>query len=301
MDLRTLIEKEAAKQIAAIEAMETKFNGEAIRLQTELYELLVDKFIDSLAVDSNGKLIYNTKNITRVNDLNKTWEAFQEKSYRPALIEFAKDLVSIVDVEAGYFLAVGKQFDIAMEFGKITDLISKQIGIDLATEAITEGSYLWRLLEGSQVRDAVADYVLQNVSAKVSFQELRKGLETLVKGDETTNGEMQRYLRTYAYDTFSHIQRSIDLNIADTYGLNSFVYFGDVIKDTRAFCGGGDGFENKVGKVFTREDLESWQDQEWAGKNDDVPVEISLGGYNCRHKLNWIPDEAAEFLREENA
>jgi hypothetical protein len=128
----------------------------------------------------------------------------------------------------------------------------------------------------------------------VSFQELRKGLETLVKGDETTNGEMQRYLRTYAYDTFSHIQRSIDLNIADTYGLNSFVYFGDVIKDTREFC------LQRVNQVFTREDLESWQGENLAGKNDDVPVEISLGGYNCRHKLNWIPDEAAEFLREEN-
>jgi hypothetical protein len=292
MDIKTIIEKEAVKEIAAIESMEVSLGKEAVRLQVELYELLRDKFIESLQTDESGNLLYNAKNITRVNDLNKTWEVFQEQHYKPVITDFAKDLVSIVDVEAGYFLAVGKEFDINFEFGKITDLISKQIGIDLKTQAITKGSYLDRLTEGSQVRDKIADYVLQNVSAKSSFKDLRSGLETLVKGDETTNGAMQQYLRTYAYDSFSNVQRSVDLNIADTYQLNSFIYSGDIIKDTREFC------REKVNGVFTREDLESWQGQEWAGKNDDVPVEISLGGYNCRHTLMWIPDEAVDYFKE---
>lgn len=298
MDIRTLIESEAAKEIAAIESMEASLGREAVRLQVELYELLRDKFIESLTVDADGKIMFNSKNISRVNDLNKTWQTFQEQHYRPALIEFAKDLISIVDIEAVYFLAIGKEFDIAFEFAKITDLISKQIGIDIATETITEGSYLYRLLEGSQIKDQVANYVLQNVSAKASFQEMRKGLETLVKGDETVNGAMEKYLRTYAYDSFSNVQRSIDLNIADTYQLNSFIYSGDIIKDSRAFCAGGDGFESKVGQLFTRDDLTEWEGQEWQGKNPDVPVEISLGGYNCRHTLMWIPDEAVDFFKE---
>ena len=292
MDIKTLIESEAAKEVKAIESMEAQFGKEAIRLQVELYELLKDKFIASLQTDESGNLLYNAKNITRVNDLNKTWEVFQEQHYKPVVVDFAKNLVSIVDIEAGYFLALGKQFDLNFEFGKITDLISKQIGIDLKTEAITEGSYLARLLEGSQVKNTVADYVLSNVSAKVSFKDLRTGLETLVKGDETVNGEMVRYLRTYAYDTFSNVQRSIDLNIADTYQLNSFIYSGDVIKDSREFC------IERVNGVFTREDLEQWSGQDWAGKNWDVPVEISLGGYNCRHTLMWIPDEAVPYFEE---
>jgi hypothetical protein len=290
-DLKTIIEAEAQKQIEALAAMEGKLGKEAVRLQIELYRLLVDKYLDALTTDSKGNILFNSKNISRVNDLNKTWQVFQEQHYQPALIEFAKDLVSIVDVEAAYFLAIGKEFDIAFEFGKITDLISKQIGIDLATETITEGSYLYRLLEGSQVKDQVANYVLQNVSAKASFKEMRKGLETLVKGDETVNGEMVRYLRTYAYDSFSNTQRAIDLNIADTYGLNSFIYSGDIIKDSREFC------IERVHGVYTRDDLAEWEGQEWAGKNPDVPVEISLGGYNCRHTLMWIPDEAVDYFK----
>ena len=248
-DLKKIIEEEALKQLKAIEAMETAFNSEAIRLQKELYQLLLDKFIESLATDESGNLLFNTKNISRVNDLNATWAAFQEQHYRPAVIEFAKELISIVDIEAGYFLAVGKEFDIAMNFAGTTELISKQIGIDIATETITEGSYLDRLLQGSQVRNQVADLVLQNVSAKTSFTDLKKSLETLVRGDETTNGAMQQYLRTYAYDTFSNVQAAIDLNIADTYKFNWFTYSGDIIPTTRPFC------RDHLNGVYNREDI----------------------------------------------
>ena len=289
-DLKKIIEEEALKQLKAIEAMETAFNSEAIRLQKELYQLLLDKFIESLATDESGNLLFNTKNISRVNDLNATWAAFQEQHYRPAVIEFAKELVSIVDIEAGYFLAVGKEFDIAMNFAGTTELISKQIGIDIATETITEGSYLDRLLQGSQVRNQVADLVLQNVSAKTSFTDLKKSLETLVQGDETTNGAMQQYLRTYAYDTFSNVQAAIDLNIADTYKFNWFTYSGDIIKTTRPFC------RDHLNGVYNREDIARFQQEDWAGKNWDVPFEISRGGYNCRHQLMWIPEEAVAYL-----
>jgi hypothetical protein len=204
----------------------------------------------------------------------------------------------VVDIEAGYFGAINKQFDFNINLDKTADLISKQIGIDLKTGELIPKSYLARLVDGAEVRNQVQDLILQNVSAKSSFKDLKANLQTLVEGDPTTEGSMQQYLRTYAYDTFSNVQRSVDLNIADTYGFNSFIYSGDVIATSRAFCVGGDGFENKVGQVFTRDDLAEWEGQDWAGKNPDVPVEISLGGYNCRHTLMWIPDEAVDYLKE---
>ena len=107
-----------------------------------------------------------------------------------------------------------------------------------------------------------------------------------------TKPRTEQYLRTYAYDTFSNVQRSFDLNIADTYQFNSFIYSGDIIKDSREFC------IERVNGVYTRDDLAEWSTMDWAGKNWDVPVEISLGGYNCRHTLMWIPDEAVEYFKE---
>jgi hypothetical protein len=80
MDIKALIESESKKEIASIESMEKSLGKEAIRLQVELYELLRDKFISSLQTGEDGKLLFNAKNITRVNDLNllswtspKTW------------------------------------------------------------------------------------------------------------------------------------------------------------------------------------------------------------------------------------
>lgn len=293
MDLRKTIEKEAQKQIDAMAKMESAMGKDAVRLQQELYKLLVEKYVSSLATDSSGKILFNAANIARANDISKVWSEFQRKQYQPFVMDFAKDLLSIVDIESGYFLAIGKEFDIAMNFSKTAELISKQIGIDPVTGKIIDDSYLYRLLDGSQVKDNVTNFVLQNVSAKSSFADLREGLGTLIKGDETVNGEMQRYLRTYAYDTFAQTQRAVDLNIADTYGFNSFVYSGDIIKDTREFCA------ERAGGVFSREELEEWETMDWQGKNPDVPVSISLGGYNCRHTLMWIPDEAKDKIGDE--
>lgn len=291
-DIKKIIEKEAAKQVEALAAMEAKLGKEAVRLQTELYRELVDKYLDALQTDEAGNILYNAKNLGYVNDLNKTWQTFQDKHYLPVINDFAKDLLSIVDIEATYFNAIGKAFDLDIAMEKTTDLISKQIGIDLKTGKLIEDSYLYRLAEGSQVKDDIANLVLQNISAKSSFRDLKDSLQTLVEGDETTNGAMQQYLRTYAYDTFANVQRSVDLNIADTYQFNSFIYSGDIIKDSREFC------IERVNGIFTRDDLAEWSTMDWKGKNWDVPVEISLGGYNCRHTLMWIPDEAVEYFKE---
>jgi hypothetical protein len=47
-DLKTIIEKEAAKEIEALAAMEAKLGKQAVKLQSDLYRLLVDKYLDAL-------------------------------------------------------------------------------------------------------------------------------------------------------------------------------------------------------------------------------------------------------------
>ena len=285
---RKLIDAETSKQVKIISEMEARLDEKAIKLQKELFELIKDKYLDNLATDEAGNLIYNHPNLVKVSQVTNIFNQFKEKSFNPAILEFGKDLLSIVDLEGDYFKAIDANISIEKTF----KLISQQIGIDLKTGALIEDSYLYRLAEGSQVKDDIANLVLQNVSAKSSFRDLKNSLQTLVEGDETTNGAMQQYLRTYAYDTFSNVQRAVDLNIADTYQFNSFIYSGDIIKDTREFCA------ERINGIFTRDDLAEWSTMDWKGKNWDVPVEISLGGYNCRHTLMWIPDEAVEYFND---
>jgi len=75
---------------------------------------------------------------------------------------------------------------------------------------------------------------------------------------------MTKYLATYAYDTFSTVQGVIDLNIADTYGMDYFLYEGNLIKDSRCMCIEFARSDNTKGDV---PDLTA---AEWQGKNPDV-------------------------------
>lgn len=295
MDLSTLISKESDKQVKALAAMEKRLDKRSIALQRELYALIRDRFLDSLSRDANGKLIYDASNLNRVNNMAATWDYFRESSFRPEVLQFGKDLISIVDVEAGYFMAIGKEFDIPMEFDKVRELIARQVGITLdRNPSIIQGSYLDRLLQGSQVQDKVTNIVLENVSAKASFTKLKGDLSEVILGTEDVNGAMTKYLRTYAYDTFSVVQRTVDLNMADTYGFNCFVYEGNLIKDSREFC------QQHLGEIICRDQFPQFEAQDWAGKNPDLPFEVALGGYNCRHNPMWIPDEAKEILKTED-
>lgn len=295
IDLSSLISKESDKQVKALAEMEKRLDKRSVVLQKELYAIIRDKFLDSLSRDEKGKLLYNTSNLNRVNDMAATWEYFRESKMRPEMLEFGKDLMSIVDVEAGYFMALGKEFDIPFEFDKVKELISKQIGLTLdRNPAIIPDSYLDRLLQGSQVQDKVTNIVLENVSAKASFSKLKADLSEVIMGNEEVNGAMTKYLRTYAYDTFSVVQRTVDLNMADTYGMNCFVYEGNLIKDSREFC------QQHLGEIICREQFPDFEAQDWQGKNPDVPFEVALGGYNCRHNPMWIPDEAKEYLETKN-
>ena len=294
MDLKDLIESESAKQVKAIAALEKKLGANAAKLQKELYALIRDKFMDSLARDPAGNLLYTAENLNRVNNMVNVWEYYQQTALRPEIIELGKDLLSVVDIEEGYFAALGKKFDITFEFDKVRDLISKQVGITLGrTPEIIKGSYLDRLADASQVRDKITDIVLENVSGRSSVQALKSTLSEVIQGAEGVNGAMERYMHTYAYDSFTNVQRAVDLHTADAYGFNCFVYSGSLIKDSRDFC------IEHLGEVICRDQFEEFEAMDWQGKNPDVPFEISLGGYNCRHVARWIPDEGKKYFEKD--
>lgn len=68
------------------------------------------------------------------------------------------------------------------------------------------------------------------------------------------------------------------------YGYPRFKYLGGLIEESRDFCVERNGHE------FTREQGWEWNDMEWKGKIPGVSFFIQVGGYNCRHYLEWVKD-----------
>jgi hypothetical protein len=75
-------------------------------------------------------------------------------------------------------------------------------------------------------------------------------------------------------------------------GLKYAVYQGGLIKTSRDFC------EDRNNKCFSEKEIMSWENLNWEGKPQiGYNALIDCGGYNCRHRLDWISEEYAKRLR----
>ena len=104
-------------------------------------------------------------------------------------------------------------------------------------------------------------------------------LHSVYAADRLGNN-LRRYATTYATDSLNQYSASITAATAREQGIDSFEYYGDVIRDSREFC------EKHVGKIYTADEITEIWAGSWAGKSAGDPF-IVRGGYNCRHQ--WLP------------
>ena len=102
---------------------------------------------------------------------------------------------------------------------------------------------------------------------------------------------MERHFNTAAYDEFARFDRATGKAYADNLKLDFAVYEGTIQATTRAFCA------PKVGKVFDRKQIAAWASLSFVGKPaTGYNPFIDLGGYHCRHTLNWIDEATARYI-----
>jgi hypothetical protein len=78
---------------------------------------------------------------------------------------------------------------------------------------------------------------------------------------------------------------------ADQLGLNYAVYSGTLKDNSRQFC------EDRLNLVFTRAEIAGWAKLEFSGKPKiGYDPFHDCGGHNCRHHLNFITDQIAQYL-----
>lgn len=279
---------EASEQLAqVIDLRIAELEGEAMRLQGELYTLTNDR---ALALDTvDGRIKPTAANLGRVATLDRAFNTF-EKSMRSLMERFAGWLLGVAaEVEEVYTLGGFKVGDVQV----LTRAIEARIGITGNT--LTPGGYLDRLAKADSVKQQVKDFMLRGIAGKMPLADLSKGLRGLVVGNPGVDGAMVRYLRQYAYDTFNEVRELQNKGIADRLKLRHFVYAGSLIKESRAFC------RKRAGKVFTTDEVKTW-------KNDPTLIEprtrdsynplVERGRYNCRHWIDYISEEMYLILKE---
>ena len=262
-------------------------------MQEKLLNLILSDYVGKFKRGSDGRLLYNAFNVNLANEMEAVFDKFNVLFHDNYLKSWAMEALNVTQFTADYYKGMGIAASTVESMMQQLEFLKPSIGIEVGktveTSKIIPGSYLDKLSQSDSVRLEVKDYILQNIAGKSDYQSYVSGFKDLIVGNDEIEGRLQRYYRQYAYDTYNEVESSADLYLADNLELEYFIYEGDVVDKSRPFC------EERYGKVFSRKDIERWREMDWKGKNKDVPFEISRGGYNCRHRINWITAELAQY------
>jgi hypothetical protein len=198
---------------------------------------------------------------------------------------------------------------------KAKQLMSYRVGISAQNGKLLKNGFLQRFIEDTSVRQQVQQLTMRYVTGQGEFKSFVNELRDMILGDENKDGAVEKYYKTYAYDSYSEYDNAYSESIASDVGLRAFIYQGGIMESTRLFC------EEHNNHVYTRAEAETWP--QWTPSQAEyhdfsneknankVPSYIknypgyqpliNLGGFNCRHYLTWISDEMAIGMRPELA
>jgi hypothetical protein len=137
-----------------------------------------------------------------------------------------------------------------------------------------------------------------------SLTDVIKSITTQVSTTETNQGIIKRLALQTSRDSLGQYEGVVNEAVRKKFGLDAFIYFNSLVKDSRPQCERWVDFDknNKKGLILFSE-LES--EIEWALNNgtgfikDTTPENFAQnrGGYNCRHVA--YPVRSSAYLKKQ--
>ena len=153
---------------------------------------------------------------------------------------------------------------------------------------VIEGSLFDALNPGTDLTADIARRIQNALIMGLNKDDFRRQFQR--DFNDPNSGFAMQYYTRWTKDLFFQFDRATAKALANKLNLEHAVYAGTLKDNTREFC------EERLNRVYTTDEIASWNKKEWKGKNRTVPVELACGGYNCRHTLNYITKELAEVL-----
>jgi hypothetical protein len=256
-------------------------------LQRQAYVSLLEWLISADFETEAGNLKSTSKNIYKVRGVFTIFERFS-KAFRKAVFgEIQKQTSQIATANQAYFEGM------VNVPSTVQDLAREAVLLRLGYKdgALLPGSYFEKLFNQTETAQRVAGLVNQAIQAKMPLKDFRAAFKPVFVGSVGKPGMLERHYKTFVFDLYQRVDRTINLEYADRLKLNYAVYSGTLIETSRPFC------QARNNKVFSREEIEGWQDLEFDGKPPVYDPFTDLGGFSCRHHLNFISDEIAKALR----
>jgi len=268
---------EIARQRGEImRAAEKGLLSKSKELEKKLQSFVLNSFLPELEI-KNNRIVNSAANLKKVND-SASLKKFLKVNVNSQMREYyTKEFTKIT-------ASTGNYFNIFPE-----PLAGQKKSILQRGELIVEG-YLDGLFDNNQIATSIQSTIRNSVNTSQTLSTLGKLVTEQIKGKEDKFGAITNYHYQNGYDQFQTYSRALDEDYSVALQLNYAIYAGGEMGKTRDFCA------ERNGNVYNRETVLSWNDLDWQGKKANNNILIDLGGYNCRHDLDWISYQLAKKL-----
>lgn len=276
----TYLRKIARKRSSILRASESGLLDKTASQERKLNSYVLNTLVPSLEIDSNTNTIKNTNvNLKKINKAG-------------GLKRFIKNVinVSLNEYYLNEFSKIGNQTNRYFNNFEPNKTTSDRINNRATT---TVDGFIDDLFDNNTVTKAIQSTLRAAITSKQNVSNVKQLLTEQIKGTEEKLGSLSSYHYRNGYNEFQKYARGLDEDFSTALNLNYAIYAGGEIKTTRSFC------DERNGNVYTREEILSWNDLDWQGKDPSANVIINLGGYNCRHDLDWISYPLARRLRKD--
>lgn len=286
-----------------LEQIERKQLKGARSIQRKFVQVLSDYLLSSLIFNNDGQIEDNASNLSIAASLNQLADTFRRQVVIPYILEIASLIFNdLHSTSAKSFKNKAGSDNVLSASNKAKQLLAIQYGYD--NGRLIEGSPLSRDAL-SRVWSTVRAHVVNAVTGKITLKDLRKTLADYIEGGNG-RGAIVREIESSLGDIAYQYERKQSQIIAQEIGYRFFIYQGGLIRDSRDFC------IHRNDQVFSVEELYKFgtpddayggytnkSKGEFKGKTKPYNPATDLGGYNCRHRIDWISDELAFRLRPE--
>lgn len=242
-----------------------------------IYKTISDYLIDELEIrDSRIRMTQN--NIGVINKLDTVGSSFGRilKKLFKYIIDGITELLGLTSKDLS-------KYDVrAIKTGEaVTDRLTKHAATSL-------NSVLSLEIVFADIKQTAISLLSRPES--IDLKTMRRALQNKI----VNNKLAERYYSRWTSDIYSQYQRLGANEVRKDIGLRFAIYQGGLIESSRTFC------EKRNGEVFHEDEVKSWVNLDFEGKPESGynPM-VDLGGYNCRHRLDWVSDELAFRLRPE--
>lgn len=266
-----------AKDVAEfIEESVAELEDKVAEMESDMDDLVI-AYLATFAID-NKTLINSSSNYEHSNLSDSVFDEAYKTFVGAFLIYLGNKIVKSIKLTVADFESKG-----ISAVGNEERLVGKMIGF--VDGKVVKGGYLANLGKMSVLRQRFHSYIIQAIASGQKMNLFLKNAKPLFNSTTKTKSAFASYYTKYAYDSVQQATNSIALYIADKRNLNRFLYKGSLVPKSRPFC------IEHANKIYTREDAKVFQEQDWKGKNYEVPFLISVGGHQCAHFLDWLPNE----------